>query len=206
MPRVSGPYLSSGGGSRTWMIVALLLALALLATVIALAFALGFVRLPDGGPVAGASPSPTSVAVSTPSPSPATSPSAPPSVPATAAPTQAPSMGPTPGGIHVVQSGETLFSIGLLYGVPWQLIAEANNIENPDHIELGQEIVIPVPAPPSAGAAVHYVQPGESIFSIAELYGVTPTELADANGIVDWDLIYVGQELVIPGVAPTASP
>lgn len=112
---------------------------------------------------------------------------------------------PTPGGTHVVQTGETLFSIGILYGVPWQQISEANALES-DVIFVGQQLLIPVPATPGPGAAVHYVQPGETVFSIAELYGITPTALADANGLENWDLIFVGQELVIPGAEQSPAP
>jgi len=45
--------------------------------------------------------------------------------------------------IHVVQPGETLYQIGLLYGLTWQEIAEYNDITNPDAIDVGQEIRIP---------------------------------------------------------------
>ena len=207
MPSVSGPY--SSGGSRLWPIVAFLLGMALVALLVALLFAMGMLRLPEGGTAGGASPRTTSVAGSTVTPE-SPEPSATAARTAAASTTTAApaASGPlaTPGGIHVVQSGESLFSIGLLYGVPWQLIAEANGIENENYIELGQELVIPVPAPPSAGADTHIIQPGESIYSIALIYGITPTELADANGIEDWDRIQAGDVLVIPGPGTGASP
>lgn len=188
------------------MVVALVLALALVGTLVALALALGvFDPADENGPIAGASPT---SAVLVPTPSPATASagaSAAPSAGPTTAPTATSAAVPTPGGTHVVQSGETLFAIGVLYGVPYQQIMEANELDS-EIIFVGQELFIPVPATPGPGAAVHYVQPGESVFSIAELYGITPTELADANSLEDWNRIFVGQELVIPGVTPSASP
>lgn len=51
--------------------------------------------------------------------------------------------GPTPDFTHVVRAGETLFSISLRYGVPWTAIAEANDIESPYVIYVGQTLVIP---------------------------------------------------------------
>ncbi len=45
--------------------------------------------------------------------------------------------------IHVVQPGENLYQIGLLYGLTWQAIAEYNGITNPDAIDVGQELKIP---------------------------------------------------------------
>ena len=45
--------------------------------------------------------------------------------------------------IHVVEPGETLSSIGRLYGVTYQAIMEANGKEGPNLLELGQELIIP---------------------------------------------------------------
>jgi uncharacterized membrane protein len=47
--------------------------------------------------------------------------------------------------IHVVQAGETLSSIGRLYGVSHQAIVEANHLRDPNRIEVGQELLIPQP-------------------------------------------------------------
>ena len=83
--------------------------------------------------------------------------------------------------------------------MPWLQIAEANGIPAPYVIQVGQELIIPVPAEPTSEAGIHIVASGESIISIAELYGIDPTELADANpDILDWNLIFVGQRLIIP--------
>lgn len=51
--------------------------------------------------------------------------------------------GPTPDFTHLVRAGETLFSISLRYGVAWTAIAEANDIESPYVIYVGQTLVIP---------------------------------------------------------------
>ncbi len=44
---------------------------------------------------------------------------------------------------HTVRYGETLFSIGRLYGVNPYAIAEANGLSNPDWIYAGQVLYIP---------------------------------------------------------------
>lgn len=51
--------------------------------------------------------------------------------------------GPTPDFTHEVKASETLFSISLRYGVSWQAIAEANEIDSPYVIYVGQTLVIP---------------------------------------------------------------
>ena len=55
---------------------------------------------------------------------------------------------PTPAGerVHVVQAGENLYRIGLLYGLSWGAIAEYNGITDPNAITVGQELRIP-PSP-----------------------------------------------------------
>ncbi len=48
------------------------------------------------------------------------------------------------------------------------------------------------------GEPVHVVQPGENLFRIALRYGTTVETIAQANGIINPNFIYVGQELIIP--------
>lgn len=62
-------------------------------------------------------------------------------------------------------------------------------------------IVSGTPAGPSRGR-IYTVQPGDSPSSIAEQFGVTAEAIMEANGIVDPTALYIGQELIIPGVAP----
>lgn len=194
------------------LIVVVLLVIALMAALLAAALAMGILefRAPGSGQ-AVVSPTPGQVATLAPTGSPAATleptPARPTAAPATPEPLPGEATAqPSPGGVHIVQPGESLFSIGLLYGVPWGEIAAANEIENPDLLSVGQELIIPVPASFSPPPGIHVVRTGESISSIAELYDVTPTDLAEANGIENWDLIFVGQQLIIPGRAPAVSP
>lgn len=46
-------------------------------------------------------------------------------------------------GYHVVRPGETLFSIGRLYGVNPYTIASMNGLSNPNYIQIGQVLYIP---------------------------------------------------------------
>lgn len=53
--------------------------------------------------------------------------------------------GPTPGTVlHVVQTGDTLLGISLKYGVPMNVIQKANDIKDPESIQAGQQLVIPL--------------------------------------------------------------
>jgi len=113
----------------------------------------------------------------------------------------------TSGTVHIVQPGQTLFSIARWYGVDLWVLARANQIVNPNHIYVGQRLVIPVSqtvAQPAGGTYV--VKPGDTLYSIARYYGVTAWSIAQANGIYNMNHIFVGQHLLIPGLAPAPRP
>jgi murein DD-endopeptidase MepM/ murein hydrolase activator NlpD len=58
----------------------------------------------------------------------------------------------------------------------------------------------PLPQATSPQTTVHIVQRSETLFSIAQRYGLTVDAITHANGIPDPRQIYIGQRLVIPGV------
>jgi LysM repeat protein len=196
--------------SGSSLLVAVLLLVAVVATSVAAALALGLVPPLTGGPTP--SPTPTGVAVSTTppaSPSPSTSPSPVPSAtpqpsPSTPAPSEP---RPTPGGTYIVREGDTLFTIGELFGVPWELIAQANNLVEPYYIYPEQELIIP--APDASGdpcQRTYVVQPGDTFYDIAYELAVSPEELAALNGIEDINDIQAGQVLLVPGGDDCPSP
>lgn len=63
------------------------------------------------------------------------------------APSAIPTTGPT---FHVVARGETLYAIGRHYAVDVETILRGNNLANPNLIFVGQSLLIPDYAPPTA--------------------------------------------------------
>jgi len=56
---------------------------------------------------------------------------------------------PTPTPVtYMVRSGDTLTDIALLYGVPIEKLMAANDLDNPDALEAGTTLIVPVEAPP----------------------------------------------------------
>ncbi len=50
------------------------------------------------------------------------------------------------------------------------------------------------------------MQYGETVFSIARWYGISPYAIASSNGLGNWNLIFAGQSLWIPWGGWTPGP
>lgn len=136
-------------------------------------------------------------ALAAPPPTPTPPAPAVPPAPAPAAPPVAPSPGyPV---YHVVQWGENLTRLALRYGITVWAIAQANGIWDINYIRMGQVLWIPVPGPtPAPQPTIYIVQPGDTLGAIAWRFGTTVWAIAQANGIWNPNLIYIGQTLYIP--------
>ncbi|MBN1262600.1 MAG: LysM peptidoglycan-binding domain-containing protein [Anaerolineae bacterium] len=66
-------------------------------------------------------------------------------------------------------------------------------------------LCVAAPMARAQGQTTHVVQPGENLFRIALRYGTTVDAIRAANGLAN-NLIYVGQQLVIPGTATNPTP
>ncbi len=118
----------------------------------------------------------------------------------------------------VVNWGDTLYRISVRYGTSVSALMQANHLPDPNFVYAGQRLLIPgstTTAPsyasnaPSAGATAYYtVHAGDTLYSIAVRYGTTVSALASANRLWNYDFIWTGQVLKIPGAAaqkPVAS-
>jgi murein DD-endopeptidase MepM/ murein hydrolase activator NlpD len=93
--------------------------------------------------------------------------------------------------VHVVEAGETLSGIANRAKVARVLIAEANGLQPPYIVKVGQKLHIP--------RTRHYaVQAGDTGFSISYKYALGWDEIATANGIDPKAPLKVGQDLLIP--------
>jgi LysM repeat protein len=104
-----------------------------------------------------------------------------------------------PSSVVQVSPGDTLYAIAARHGVSWDQLAEANGLSTPNQIYAGQVLKIPADVPGPTPEFAHLVHRGETLTGIARQYGLSPAELAAANGLAAPYVIYPGQELVIPG-------
>jgi WXG100 family type VII secretion target len=106
------------------------------------------------------------------------------------------------GGDIRVQPGDTLWEIAKeRLGNPllWPLIEKANPQVGPNGLIFpGQVLTIPqIPAPPT-GSTVVVVEPGDTLWGIADGNETLVQEIAEINQLTDPSLIFVGQTLVVP--------
>ncbi|HYE96360.1 MAG TPA: septal ring lytic transglycosylase RlpA family protein [Rubricoccaceae bacterium] len=117
--------------------------------------------------------------------------------------------------IHVVRAGETLFAIAVRYGTTVDAIRRLNNVRG-DRIEIGQRLVVArgtTPGTPTAVAperpwrmndttipadVVHFVSPGETLYSIAARYGLEVRALIAANPGLTTAPLVPGEMLFFP--------
>jgi LysM repeat protein len=106
--------------------------------------------------------------------------------------------------LHVVQPGEGFIVIAERYRLSPGALATANGLTLSSLLVPGQRLSLPGEAArplPATGPVTHVVKPGESWFSIAELYRVSPYELARVNDERLDHVIVPDQRLRLPAGA-----
>jgi LysM repeat protein len=124
---------------------------------------------------------------------------------------------------HVVQAGQSFWSIAIAYQITIHDLEVWNNLTKDTPLQSGQQLFIPgvdtqgyatptpygmiVPQSPDAdGRIVHEVGPYQALITIAEAYNVTVERILSLNGWqADWPL-QIGQQLVISAGNITPSP
>lgn len=103
-------------------------------------------------------------------------------------------MAPPPPSVQV-QRGDTLYGISRRHGVPMKGIIEANGLQPPYTLHVGQTLVMP-------RAKSHVVQRGDTLSGIARAYQVDMNAMARVNRLEPPYRIQVGQFLLLPDTDP----
>ena len=99
---------------------------------------------------------------------------------------------------YVVKSGDTLWSIAKKYGVSVDELKEKNNL-NSNALSINQVLLIPTvleEVPEEETGEYYTVVSGDTLYSIANKYGLTVDELKSLNNLSS-NLLSIGQRLLV---------
>ena len=106
---------------------------------------------------------------------------------------------PTPEApVYRVQSGDTLWSIALRFGVSVDALAEANGISDPGQLVVGQELIIPGLTGFSGYLEAREMPLGETERSLSRKYGISRDAFARLNRLTSPMQLYAGDSLILP--------
>jgi LysM repeat protein len=112
---------------------------------------------------------------------------------------------PAPSANHVVERGDTLYSLAREFGVSVSELMDANGIDDPRSLRVGQVLTVPGTEPEVESTATHTVTSGETLYGLARRFGVTVAELRRINDMGPTEVLLVGRELIVPGGAAPVS-
>ena len=107
--------------------------------------------------------------------------------------------GASSAGVHIVERGDTLYSISERYNLPIQEIAHLNNLYAPFYLEVGQRLDLPPPTE-------YTVQDGDNVYRIARIFDVSLSEITQRNSLRAPYRVYPGDVLRLPSSALEALP
>lgn len=106
--------------------------------------------------------------------------------------------------IHVVEPGNTLYSISKKYNIPIDVI-EKENVSVADGLSLGEKVFIPVKKDAAqefesinGNFFVHKVEKGRTLYSLAKEFNLQQKDIIALNPEIDETGIKEGQEIKIP--------
>ncbi|MEO0060420.1 MAG: hypothetical protein RL343_38 [Actinomycetota bacterium] len=108
--------------------------------------------------------------------------------------------------VHVVKRGDTVQSIAKKYSISITTVLSMNKLSATAIIFPGQRLLIGSVIPKAVKPITpetHQVQPGETLASIANLYGISLNTVLAANGFSESSLVYGGQTVKLKNFETT---
>jgi murein DD-endopeptidase MepM/ murein hydrolase activator NlpD len=108
---------------------------------------------------------------------------------------------PPAGPVYIVQAGDTLTTIALKFGVPFDELLISNGLSSSDLIFVGDSIIIPGLEGITGVLETQIVPYGESLRSLSRRYQIPIEKLVKLNRLVSPSELYAGASLIIPVIS-----
>lgn len=100
------------------------------------------------------------------------------------------------GNYYTVKAGDTLYAIANKYGISVDELKAANNLSS-NTLTIGKVLLIPqIEEPETPDENIYTVKSGDTLYSIANKYGMTVSELKALNNLIS-NTLSIGQKLVV---------
>ena len=104
---------------------------------------------------------------------------------------------------HVIQKGDTLYSLSRNYGVSVDKIMEINGISSPNDLKIG--IILKIPSDNLdynennwyIESLEYYVKKGDTLYNISRSNGLSVSELLEMNNLSEDHVLQVGDKLTL---------
>lgn len=100
--------------------------------------------------------------------------------------------------IYQVQNGDTLASVASKFGISVNNLSSLNGIMVGSLLNPGDYIVVPKVQNENPYFREYVVKKGDSIYEIARVNNISPSQLLRLNGLNDTDIIYSDQKIMLP--------
>lgn len=102
---------------------------------------------------------------------------------------------PMPNNYYIVKKGDTLYDIARKYGVTVDELKNANNLTS-NNLSIGINLIIPTSSIETPSVNTYIVKKGDSLYKIANMYGMSVNELKSLNNLTT-NLLNIGQQLKV---------
>lgn len=95
---------------------------------------------------------------------------------------------------YIVKKGDSLYSIANKYNISVEQLKNANNLTS-NILQIGQKLIIPTTS--KEDYTIYTVEKGDSLWSIANKYGISVNDLVALNNL-GTTVLTIGQQILIP--------
>ncbi len=102
------------------------------------------------------------------------------------------------GGVHIVNAGDTLYSVSKRYKIVMRDIVYMNDLTAPFALSISQRLKLPPPHD-------YRVRQGDSLYAIARIFDVSQSEIARMNNMHAPYVLTAGETITLPSVHPAVA-